>query len=818
MPPAKNMFHKAENIFQTIFETLPTAAIFTNTEGKIIKCNQAALSLYEKDSNEKNNSCSGLTCLTEHPRYLELVEKVKEKGVLENIEICMVTAKGNEFMANVSAELVKENSKSTGIVFAIKDISDLKKKEEALKHRFRLEKIVASISTQLIVEPNLNKVINNSLAKIAKLNHASRGYVFLTDEESRTISNTHEWCMDGITSQKELLQNLPLSDFPWWIKTLQKGEIIHIEDTSKMLKRAEAEKRLLLMQDIKSLLVLPLFLSKKLEGFVAFDNVQEDEKWTYENIALLKIYGDILGKAIGSKKAVEALQKSEKRFSDIAYSTGDWIWELDINGYYTYSNIAVEEIIGYKIDEVIGRPFYEFYLPDERERLKKDGFEKFWAKKEFKGYVSRRRHKNGSTVFIETSAIPILGPNGFEGYRGTNHDITESKNIENILRQEHHKLEAVTENVGVGLAIINKNYEIVWQNGYLTKIVGIPEGKHCFETFTREKNVCENCGVKKVFEEGLNFDSHVFQTVNAEGKRKWIELIVTPIFDENGKIVSAIEMAVDITEKKVLENQLAEYSVGLETLVEERTKQLNETQAKLVKSERLAAIGELAGMVGHDIRNPLTGIKNAAYYLESKGCAITDEKRKMMISIINKSINQANKIVNDLLDYSREIHLEYIETTPKIILQNALANISIPENVIILDRTREDQKIVVDSDQLERVFVNLLNNAIEAMPEKGTITITSKINKQIMEISFTDSGTGISKENTEKMFTPLFTTKAKGMGLGLAICKRIVEAHEGKIMVESKQGKGTTFTVRVPLKPRISVGGESIWVVPQEFL
>jgi signal transduction histidine kinase len=223
-------------------------------------------------------------------------------------------------------------------------------------------------------------------------------------------------------------------------------------------------------------------------------------------------------------------------------------------------------------------------------------------------------------------------------------------------------------------------------------------------------------------------------------------------------------------------------------------------------------------MVGHDIRNPLTGIKNAAYYLESKGNAITDDKRKIMLDVINKSINQANKIVNDLLDYSREIHLELVEVSPKTMLQNALMNILIPEHIQILDFTKEEHKMLADPDKLERVFVNLINNAIEATPQKGTIIITSKISNTNMEISFADTGMGIPKENADKMFAPLFTTKAKGMGLGLAICKRIVEAHGGKITVESTPGKGTTFTLSLPIKPKTNVGGENIWVAPQEFL
>ncbi len=703
-------------------------------------------------------------------------------------------------------------------MLTIKDICELKSKELELAHRLKFEKLVASISTQLIMESDLDKAINSSLATIGSLNHASRSYIFLTDENSKTISNTHEWCAEGIEPQKEHWQNLPLAGLPWWIETLQNGEIIHIDDTSKMPKKAKAEKNLLLLQKIKSVLVLPLFLSSKLEGFVGFDNVRETGRWTDENIALLKIYGDIIGKAIGNERAIEALQKSEKRFSDIAYSTGDWIWEIDTNGYYTYSNFAVEQILGYNADEVIGKLFIDFSAPEEVDRIRKQMYDFSISRKAFRGYQNKCIHKNGSIVFLETSGVPIYGPKGFEGYRGTNHNITKSKNIENNLRQEYHKLEVVTENIGVGFAIIDRNYRMLWQNKFLKKVKGDAQGQLCHEALHRSSSICENCGVKKIFENGSVFDSHEIPTVDDEGNQRWIDLNVSPIFDENGNVVSAIEMAIDTTEKKLLENQLAEYSTDLEGLVQERTKQLKEAQAKLVKTERLAAIGELAGMVGHDIRNPLTGIKNAAYYLETKGNAITDEKRKVMIDVINRSINQANKIVNDLLDYSREICLDLTECSPKTILDNALLTVQVPEHIRILDNTLEEHKMMVDPAKLERVFINLITNAIDAISEKGTITITSAIKDTNVEIAFSDTGKGIPKENVEKMFTPLFTTKAKGMGLGLAICKRIVEAHNGKISIESTVGKGTTFTVSLPIKQKSKVGGENVWVATQESL
>ena len=267
-----------------------------------------------------------------------------------------------------------------------------------------------------------------------------------------------------------------------------------------------------------------------------------------------------------------------------------------------------------------------------------------------------------------------------------------------------------------------------------------------------------------------------------------------------------------------MEIKLEEYSRHLEELVEQRTGQLAEAQVQLVKSERFAAIGELAGMVGHDLRNPLTGIKNAVYYLKKKQSSCTDATGKQMLEIIDKAAEHANRIISDLLDYSREIRLELSECTPNSLLKEALSMIEIPNRIKVLNYALNEPKIKVDMPKMERVYINLIKNAFDAMPEGGTLEIRSLQANNNVEVSFRDTGTGISEGTMAKIFTPLFTTKAQGMGFGLVICKRVVEAHGGKISVESAVGKGTTFTVTVPVTPKLEDGGEKEWVIPQESL
>jgi PAS domain S-box-containing protein len=255
------------------------------------------------------------------------------------------------------------------------------------------------------------------------------------------------------------------------------------------------------------------------------------------------------------------------------------------------------------------------------------------------------------------------------------------------------------------------------------------------------------------------------------------EISVNLIKNKQNEPFGFVAIVRDLSERKLLEN-------------------------RLFKSERLAAIGELAGMVGHDLRNPLTAIKNASYLLKKKSANCNDKNEAEMFRIIDKSIEYSNKIVNDLLDYSREITLEFTECSPKSLLCDTLTLIKVPSNINFLNYTT-DAKFYVDAHKVVRVFVNLVKNAVEAMPDGGTLDIKSWEKTDTIVISFKDSGQGISPDTMSKMFTPLFTTKAQGMGLGLSICKRIVDAHGGKILVESTLNNGTTFTLVFPKNPRI---------------
>jgi PAS domain S-box-containing protein len=258
---------------------------------------------------------------------------------------------------------------------------------------------------------------------------------------------------------------------------------------------------------------------------------------------------------------------------------------------------------------------------------------------------------------------------------------------------------------------------------------------------------------------------------------------------KDGKLID-----IDVS-AKYLETDGGQFFVFLRDITER--KRLEE---RLRQAERLAAVCETAAMVGHDLRNPLQGIAGALHLLRQE--SLTAKERDEMLQLIQSCVEYSDAIIRDLSEYSAEIlELALADTTPKSLTREAIQAIRIPPTVSVQDLTQTHPTLKVDMDRFKRVLVNLIKNAIDAMPNGGTLTISSRLWNDAVEITVSDTGSGMPEKVMERLWKPLQTTKAKGMGLGLAICKRIVDAHGGSISVKSKPGEGTTVTIGLPIKP-----------------
>jgi len=273
--------------------------------------------------------------------------------------------------------------------------------------------------------------------------------------------------------------------------------------------------------------------------------------------------------------------------------------------------------------------------------------------------------------------------------------------------------------------------------------------------------------------------------------------------DELGQLAAAFNEMTESLKKTTASRDELEREVTERKRSEEA---LRDAQEQLVRQEKLAILGQLAGGVGHDLRNPLSAIKNAAYFLNmvleepDPEVEEPDPEVKETLEILEKEVGTSEAIISSLLDFARAKSPTKRKISVNEILQETLSRTAVPNNIEVLQEISETlPKILADPDQLGQVFGNVILNGIQAMTEGGQLTIKSEAPAPgRISVSITDTGVGIPEEQLNKLFEPLYTSKAKGIGLGLAIVKILVEGHGGTIEVESEPGKGSTFTVKLP--------------------
>lgn len=532
------------------------------------------------------------------------------------------------------------------------------------------------------------------------------------------------------------------------------------------------------------------------------------------------------------KKAEEAIKSSEARFRSLFSNNmvAMAIWKG--TGEIVDANDALLGLLGYTHAEVeSGKLYWDKITPDRFHKRDSEAIAELEAKGFCTPYEKVFYHKDGREIPI------IIGGGKFDKENKTGVlfvvDSTERKKAEEALKQRNEELERVQSKLEAKAAEVEEyacrmeelikerteklnqtaNYARGLLEASLDPLVTIsPEGKitdvnraaeqatGCsreeligsdFSDYFTEPEKAEE-GYKKVLAEGYVKD-YPIAIKSKSGEVIEVLYNASIYYDQAGKLQGVFAAARDITERKKAETQALE------------------SARKLKDAERLAAIGATAGMVGHDIRNPLQAIAGDLYLAKSELEELpkTQQITNALESLgeIQSNIEYINKIVADLQDFARPLSPKLQESDLLLTVETVLKTNRIVGNVVVSYEVQNEARfILADPDFLRRIIGNLTLNAVQAMPNGGKLDIKAFKDKESHDVILTvkDTGVGIPEDVKGKLFTPMFTTKSKGQGFGLAAVKRLTEAMGGNISFESQLGAGTTFIVRLPAPKEIN--------------
>ena len=506
-----------------------------------------------------------------------------------------------------------------------------------------------------------------------------------------------------------------------------------------------------------------------------------------------------------SKRAEDALRESEDKFKHVFENSVSGKSITQISGEMEV-NQAFCDMLGYSRPELINRKWQEITYPEDVALTQVMVDSLMTGEKEMVRFTKRYLHKNGSLVWADVGTALRRDPAGQPLYLVSSiNDITERVLAEEKLRESQTRYQSIFEHSGTANTIFDMDCRVVLQNSQSQELTMPADalGKTALEVFGPEQGPIVDERMRRVLASGI---PEVFETkFSMPAGEKWVRSSYQPLFDDKHLVVGIQVISQDISVQKQAEETLRDYNTRLATEVAARTRELTEAQEKLLRQEKLAVLGQLAGSVGHELRNQLGVINNAVYYLKMTQPE-AGEKISKYHAVIEQEVHNAEKIITDLLDFARVKSVDQKLIAIPILVQSVLARFLVPEYITtVLDLPPDLPNIFVDQRQMEQVLGNLTTNACQAMAEGGKLTISAQPvalgdGQPAVSIRVIDTGSGITAENLKKLFEPLFTTKARGIGLGLAVSKKLAEANGGRIEVESEVGKGSTFTVYLPVK------------------
>jgi len=505
-------------------------------------------------------------------------------------------------------------------------------------------------------------------------------------------------------------------------------------------------------------------------------------------VAVLSVGRDITER----KQIEEALRQSEERYRELVEKANDIIYTHDMAGNFTSINKAGEQVIGYMRDEILGMNISQILTPESLELARK-----MTSRKVNPGgstqYEIEIAAKDGHRVLLEVSTRLILEGDKPVSVQGIARDITKRKDMERELRQREQGYLILLESTHDSIIVVDaETLKVVFGNRRFALMFGFDPvlhdavGVNLLDFIYPEDREIAIKGFAEDLYQRERRQRYDVRAKTKDSREIWVSALATRI-EFQGRVAVLLSLR-DVTKEKRME--------------EERQK----LEEELLLAGRLAAVGELAAGVAHELNNPLAAIQGFAQLFTSRNDL--DETMKNDLGIVYREAQRAAKITQNLLSFARrhepEKHLISINEVIQKTLEMHAHQMKVNNIEPVVDFAADQPKTMADFFQMQQVFVNIIINAEQAMIEahgRGRLLVETQWVDGVIQITFTDDGPGIPKENLERIFDPFFTTKeiGKGTGLGLSVCYGIIQAHGGRIYARSKPGEGAAFVVEIPI-------------------
>ncbi len=802
------VLRESEQMYRALLKTSPDAVSLMDLQGNLIEVSMKSVELhgYSKAEDLIGKNISQLVAPEERERAIEMYGQIVNGVDFDMFEFKLLKADGTKIIGEIRVSVIKNVFGSPqSVISTVRDITQRKNIEKENRHRAEDLSLINRINCAVNRGDNVTSIANllsNEAKRILPIDYGIN--LFLLSDAGKYIILQNKSL--PVEKNKEIVDLLGM-DIPqikiilkengYYTKCIKSNTPQHYKDKkiidNLMMEMAETvfykdkEKRnriRKMLPEISSILnresvvLLPLYSEGEPVGLLevfCLKGFSGTDLERLKNIASQVII------AVRRMKFKEALMESEAKYSLLVERANDAVVIVQ-DGIWVFGNKATEKLLGYNVEEMKGKPFTDIIADESKEitlerykaRLRGDNPPSIYDVKIVRGDGETR------DVEVSTAAIQYHGrPASIAVMR----DITDRKRVQEELKISEERYRSVVEDQtelicrykpGGKLTFVNKAY-----CRYFNKSQEELLNSEFLPLITADDLIAVENAVKSISKETpAVIIKH--KIVKPNGEIAWQQWTNRANFDDNGNIIEYQAVGRDITDSM-------------------------KKDSELLQAQKLSSIGQMAAGVAHEINNPLSALSGEIQWLLEK----TNEKklRKSLEFMMHVS-DRIENIVNNLLEFSR--------SSASNLMENHKIGIIIGETLLITEKRLNRLKIIikrnyiknlyqvnVNKGEIEQVFVNILLNAADAMPDGGKITIRTKVNKDkdMVEITFKDTGWGIEKENLLKVFDPFYTTKDihKGTGLGLSVSHGIIKKHGGTISINSRVKKGTEVTITLPL-------------------